>query len=133
MANTSVPTSPREATPDYVWRGRGLFETYRDELRYLGRGRWLVPSGSETGKVYEVRVGSRPERNRCECVGYQHHEHCSHLVCAETAHRRSAVCDDCGERRYWTELVEVTEEHESLTWFPGDLLCHACAHQHGVL
>jgi hypothetical protein len=29
--------------------------------------------------------------------------------------------------------VEVTEEHESLTWFPGDLLCRECACGHGIL
>jgi hypothetical protein len=86
MAVPSVPAPATEATPDYVWRRRGLFETYRDELQYLGGGVWLFPSGSESGKLYEVRVGSRPERNRCECVGFQHHGHCSHLICAELAH-----------------------------------------------
>jgi hypothetical protein len=91
------------STPDYVWRGRGLFETYRDEILagYQGGGKWLIPSGTESAKLYEVRVGSprRPERNRCECAGHHRHGHCSHVVCACLAHKKSAVCDCCGERR----------------------------------
>ena len=123
--------STTEPPPGYVLRGRGLFETYREDLEYIGGGRWLVPSGSESGKVYEVRVGSRPDRSRCECVGFVNHRHCSHVVCASLAHRRSAVCDSCGERRWWPELTEVQEDHESLTWFPGDLLCAGCLRDHG--
>ena len=47
---------------------------------------------------------------------------------------RTATCVGCGERFRHRELVEVTEDHESLTWFPGDLLCIAeCAGNHGVL
>lgn len=124
----SAHRSTAESVPDYVWRGRGLFETYRDELVYLGGGNWLVPSGSTPGKLYEVRVGSprRPERSSCECVGFQHHNHCSHLVCAEIAHKKSAVCDACGERKYWPELWEVHEEDGLLAWFPGDRLCRRC-------
>lgn len=119
-----------EPTPDYVWRGRGLFEAYREDLEYLGGGRWLVPSGSAAGKVYEVRVGTRPERNRCECAGFGHHRHCSHVVCAAIASKKSAVCDCCGERRWWSELVEVQEDHELLAWFPGDRLCAGCCPGH---
>ena len=117
-------------TPDYVWRGRGLFETYREELEYIGGGTWLIPSGSNLTKGYEVRVGTRPERCRCECMGYHNHGHCSHLVCAKMAHRRSAVCDCCGKRRWWSELTEVREEDELLAWFPGDRLCAHCTPGH---
>jgi hypothetical protein len=113
-----------------VWRGRGLFETYRDELEYIGGGTWLIPSGSDLSKGYEVRVGTRPERSRCECIGYERHGHCSHLICAQLAHRRSAVCDCCGERRWWSELTEVQEEDELLAWFPGDRLCAHCVPGH---
>jgi hypothetical protein len=119
--------STREPEPAYVLRGHGLFEIHRDELTYIGGGRWLVPSGSKEGLAYEVRVSTtRPERQRCECTGFMHHGHCSHLVAARIAHRRSAVCDCCGERRYWPELQEVQGEDELLTWFPGDHLCRTC-------
>ncbi len=122
-----------EPQPGYVLRGHGLFELHRGEVLrgYQGAGKWLIPSGSESGRLYEVRVGIRPERNRCECVGFEHHRHCSHVVCATIVGKKSAVCDCCGERRWWSQLTEVTEDHESLTWFPGDLLCYSCLHDHG--
>jgi hypothetical protein len=115
-----------QITPDYVWRGRGLFETYREAIQYLSGGRWLVPSGSESGKVYEVRVGTRPERNRCECIGFQQHAHCSHIVCANIARKKSAVCDCCGGVYWWPQLREVTDDDGLLAWFPGDVLCSTC-------
>jgi hypothetical protein len=31
------------------------------------------------------------------------------------------------------EMVEVAEEHESHTRFPGDTLCQECARGHGLL
>lgn len=117
--------APRELTrepepqPAYVLRGLGLFELYRDGLLagYQGGGRWLIPSGgTEPDTLYEVRVGSPgcPERNRCECVGYQRHGHCSHVVCASVARKKSGLCDCCGERRWWPELTEVEEDDELL-------------------
>jgi hypothetical protein len=126
--------STTEPQPGYVLRGIGLFELHRDEILagYQGGGRWLVPSGTVRTRLYEVRVGStrRPERSQCECVGYLHHNHCSHLVCAKEAHKKSAVCDACGERKYWPELTEVQEEDELLAWYPGDVLCRACILHH---
>jgi hypothetical protein len=113
-------------TPDYVWRGRGLFGTYREDLQYIGSGKWLIPSGTSPSVRYEARVGTRPERDRCECTGFRHHHHCSHVVCAKLAHRKSAICDGCGERRWWRLLEQVTEDDELLSWFPGDVLCSGC-------
>jgi hypothetical protein len=46
---------------------------------------------------------------------------------------RSVGCSDCPKWLPGREMVEVTEEHESLTWFPGDLLCRECARGHGIL
>lgn len=117
-------------------RGLGIFELHRDDIldSYQGGGRWLIPSGSDGDTLYEVRVGTRPERNRCECIGFEHHRHCSHLVAAHRAAKLSAVCDGCGERVWRRGLIEVTEDHDSLTWFPGDLLCIGdCAPNHGIL
>jgi hypothetical protein len=135
MAVKSVARPGQESTtepqPPYVLRGHGLFEIHREELQYLGAGKWLIPSGSESDKVYEVRVSTaRPERQRCECTGFMHHDHCSHLVCAELAHKKSAICDGCGERKYWPELTEVQEEDELLSWYPGDVLCWSCCRHH---
>ncbi len=136
MSSTrSVPTdahpSSPEPTPAYVLRGLGLFELHAGAIlaSYQGGGRFLVPSGNEAGNLYLVRVGVR--RNRCECRGWASHKHCSHVVAASRVAKRSAVCDGCGERRWDRELVEVTEDHDSLTWFPGDLLCRGCERAHG--
>ena len=119
-----------EPQPAYVLRGLGLFELHRDEVLagYQGGGKWLIPSGTESAKVYEVRVGIRPERNRCECVGFQRHDHCSHVVCATLARNKCAVCDCCGNRVAWRFVTEVQEEHELLSWFVGDHLCADCVH-----
>ena len=127
--------STDQPTPACVLRGLGLFELHRDDILagYQGGGRWLVPSGSESGKLYEVRVGSRPERDRCECRGWASHKHCSHVVAAQRAARTSAECDGCGERVRRRDLIEVTEDHESLTWFAGDVVCRSCARGTDIL
>lgn len=126
MVETTIAQASRITTPDYIWRGRGLFETYHEDLRYLGAGHWLIPSGSQADKHYEVRVGIR-RPSTCECTGYQHHGHCSHIVCAERAHKRSATCDCCGERRWWSHLHAVEESDGLLSWYPGDVICTSCA------
>src|SRR5215207_9187117 len=114
-----------ETQPAYVLRGHGLFNLYHDDLEYGGAGRWLIPSGTECSKVYEVTVGIRRE-NRCECVGFANHDHCSHVVCASIAHKRSAICDSCGKRHWWSKITEVHEEHGLTSWYPGDRLCRTC-------
>ena len=118
-----------EPLPAYVLRGLGLYELHADGIlaAYQGAGRWLVPSGTESGKVYEVRVSAlRRDRSLCECVGYVNHRHCSHVVAARRVAVRSAVCDSCGSRCWWSELSEVHEEDGLLAWFPGDRLCRTC-------
>jgi hypothetical protein len=118
--------STTEPQPEYFLRGLGLLELHGEEIlrSYQGGGHYLIPSGTEANRLYEVRVGVRPERSRCECVGFGHHRHCSHVVCATLAHKKSAVCDGCGRRFRHRDLVEV---QESLTYFEGDLLCYGCA------
>ena len=131
LIEQSVARSGQETTteppPAYVLRGLGLYELHAEDIlaAYQGAGRWLVPSGTTPGIVYEVRVGRRPGRDRCECTGYQHHGHCSHHVAAERVAKKSAVCDSCGQRRWWSELVEVHEE-DGISWHPGDRLCRSC-------
>jgi hypothetical protein len=43
------------------------------------------------------------------------------------------LCADGGKSFGGRDLAEVTEEHESLTWFLGDELCKECARNHGLL
>jgi hypothetical protein len=132
---SSAPAHPYTPEPAYVLRGLGLFELHAGEIlaSYQGGGKYLVPSGTAANGLYEVRVGTRPERNRCECRGFGTHRHCSHVVAAGRVAKKSAVCDGCGIRTWRRDLVEVTEDHESLTWFVGDLLCRPCARTHGAL
>ncbi len=134
IAQPAHPSTP-EPTPAYALRGLGLYELHAGEILqgYQGGGRWLVPSGTEANGLYEVRVGTRPDRNRCECRGFSSHKHCSHLIAASRVAKRSGVCDGCGERRWDRELLEVTEDHDSLTWFVGDRLCGGCLRAHGGL
>ncbi len=130
MIDATIPKvqHPSTSEPAYVLRGLGLFELRADEIlaSYQGGGRYIVPSGTTASGLYEVRVGTRPERNRCECRGFASHKHCSHLIAAGRVAKRSAVCDGCGERRWDRELVEVTEDDASLSWFVGDRLCGGC-------
>ena len=131
LIEQSVARSGQETTteppPAYVLRGLGLYELHAEDIlaAYQGAGRWLVPSGTTPGIVYEVRVGRRPGRDRCECTGYQHHGHCSHHTAAQRVAKKPAVCDSCGQRRWWSELVEVHEE-DGISWHPGDRLCRSC-------
>ncbi len=124
-SSATAPPSTPETAPSYVLRGLGLYELRADEIldSYRGGGRWLVPSGTDAGNVYLVRVGTRPERHRCECRGFSSHRHCSHVVAAERTAKRSGLCDGCGVRTWRRDLSEV---QESLTYFAGDLLCRSC-------
>lgn len=70
----------------------------------------------------------------CECHDFRYREEpCKHLYAAEIVRTKSATCADCNRRFLRRDLIEVTEDHESLTWFPGDDLCRSCAFSHGVL
>jgi hypothetical protein len=74
----------------------------------------------------QARPGTRRKASRCECTGFYHHKHCSHVEAARLAARKSAICDSCGERRWNAELTEVLEEYGLGSWFAGDMLCKRC-------
>ena len=134
MDTTTIAQPLRPATPElaYVLRGLGLYELHAGEIlrSYRGAGRYIVPSGT-AAVAYEVRVGIRPERNKCECRGFASHGHCSHVVAAGRVAKRSGVCDGCGERAWSRDLFEVGAD--SLSFFEGDSLCRGCARDHGEL
>jgi hypothetical protein len=93
---------------------------------------WLVPSQHDGTSVYEVTLGRQDEF--CECADYEIRDPeggCKHIISATIARAKTATCNGCGDRFRHPELEEVTEDHESLTWFPGDLLCPGCLRRHG--
>jgi len=51
----------------------------------------------------------------------------------ELRRMRERRCDGCGERFAGREMVEVMEDHGSLTFFEGDEVCRECAADHGVV
>jgi hypothetical protein len=106
-------------------RGLQLFEEHGSEITYED-GVWYVPSQHDATSVYEVTLGHRGEA--CECSDFEHRgQSCKHVFCALIARAKTSSCDCCRKRFPIREIVEVMENHESLTWFPGNLLCEECA------
>jgi hypothetical protein len=92
----------------------------------------LVPSQSGGTAVYEITLGRRGEF--CECADFEHRgSGCKHIVAATIARAKTAPCEGCGKRFRHRDLYEVQDWHESLTWFPGQLLCRGCAAATGIL
>jgi hypothetical protein len=129
MDTTRIPQPAPTTTR--VGRGRELYAEHADEIRFDPADRvWLVPSQHEGTSVYEVVLGRRGEF--CECRDFEFRgESCKPVVAATIARAKTATCSGCGDRIRHRDLTEVTEDHESLTWFPGDLLCYSCLHDHG--
>ena len=96
---------------------------------------------SAVGAVYKVpgRTGATYyvvslSRGTCECRDFEHQgASCEHLLAAEIVNAKSDTCADCNRRFLGRDLHEVTEDHESLTWFVGDPLCRSCAIGHGII
>ncbi len=91
-----------------------------------GRPRFLV-NGSG-GSVYSVD----PEAWTCSCPDFHRRgKGCKHALSCYVLVRASRPpklpsCTACGGRFPHAELVEIMEDDESLTWFPGDKLCKSC-------
>jgi hypothetical protein len=111
-------------------RGIALAVEHFDSIWRVSPWLWEVPSCSGPRR-YTVNV----KTGECSCPDrVPEGEECKHTVAARYVKARTATCDGCGERFRYSELVEVTEDHDSLTWFPRDLLCIAeCAGNHSVL
>ena len=57
---------------------------------------------------------------------------CAHIFAALVARAKTRRCAGCSEPTPRRDLIEVREDHESLTYFEGDLLCEDCALNAGV-
>ncbi len=122
MAETTIPKVQHPTTRES--RGLALYRDHADEIRFEG-GVWLVPSEGAATSVYEVIIGRRGDV--CECADFEHRGlPCKHIAAATIARAKTAPCSGCGSRFAYRDLEEVTEDHDSLTWFPGDRLCGGC-------
>ena len=108
-------------------RGINLAEERFEEITRIAPYIWRVPSCSGSG-VYVVNL----KTSECSCPDRpSEHERCKHISAASYKKAKTATCSGCGQRFRHRELTEVQEDHESLTWFPGDLLCAGCLRRHG--
>jgi hypothetical protein len=132
MASSSVAPSAQPSTREQ--RGIRLFRDHADEIRFED-GVWFVPSQSYGPSVYGVVLDRSEAGESCQCADYEHRGvRCLHIYAATIAKAKTAPCSSCGRRFRHRDLVELTEDHESLTWFVGDRLCRRdCAGPGGVL
>lgn len=122
LAHPAPPTTRFE-------RGIALAQEYFEEITRVAPYVWSVPHCSGPGVyVVDLKAGncSCPDRTPAE-------ECCKHETAARYVKAKTATCSGCSERSRHRELVEVSEAHDNLTFFEGDLLCIGCAHDHGVL
>lgn len=97
-------------------------------VRVGTHGAKFLVDGSK-GSVYVVDPGtwgcSCPDHHRRDAI-------CKHGISCYVLWRLSKrapklpACTSCGDRFPHGELVEVTHDDASLTWFPGDRLCKKC-------
>ncbi len=108
-------------------RGIALAQEHFEEITRIAPWIWSVPSCSGAG-VYACNL----KTGECSCPDRAPEgETDKHVVAARYKKAKTATCSGCSERFRHRELTEVTEDHESLTWFPGDLLCDGCLRRCG--
>ncbi len=131
MDTTRIAQPEQRTTRERSLRGLALYREHANEIRFDSADKvWLVPSQSSGTSVYEVVLGRRDEF--CECRDFEFRgEACKHILAATIARAKTATCSGCRRRVVARSLEEVTEDHESLTWFVGDLLCPECIRDHG--
>lgn len=128
MIDTTLahPAHP-EPTPTTSRADRALrlyVESFEEIARSFRAGLYRVPSC--TGEAtYTVRLVPAPY---CSCPDFKGGP-CKHVAAVEVVRKRTAPCSGCGRRFRHRELTEVPED--SLTFFPGDVLCGGCVEDHG--
>lgn len=132
MIEKSLPGGVRPATPEETRAGRALrlYVEHAETIALSFRaGVYRVPSCTGTA-VYTVRLVPRPY---CSCRDFAGggNEPCKHVLATQVVKARTSPCSSCGRRFRDRELVEVTQDHGSLTWFEGDRLCEGCVADHG--
>ena len=117
------PTRP----PCRADRALRLYVEHFEEIaRSFRAGLYRVPSCTGAA-VYSVRLVPEPY---CSCPDFKGGP-CKHVAAVEVVRKRTAPCSGCGRRFRPGQLVEVEEDHGSLTWFVGDRLCGGCVEAAG--
>ncbi len=110
-------------------RGLALAQERFEEITRVAPWIWNVPSCSGDG-VHDVNL----KTGECSCPDRTPAgEVDKHVVAAKYVKAKTATCSGCSERVRHRDLYEVSEAHDSLTFFEGDLVCIGCAGDHGVL
>jgi hypothetical protein len=111
-------------------RALALAGEHFEEIAHSHRGgTYTVPSlhGEHT---YDVTYTAREES--CSCPDWQFGHTCYHVLAAAVIRAKTGICSGCGRRFKHRDMVEVLEE-DHLTFYQGDVVCEACARNHGVL
>jgi hypothetical protein len=111
-------------------RALALAGEHFEEIALSHRGgRYTVPSlhGEHSYDVTYTR-----DSESCSCRDWEFGHTCYHVMAACIVRAKSGICAGCGRRVRYRELVEVLEE-DHLTFYEGDVVCEACARNHGVL
>ena len=111
-------------------RGIDLAEERFDEIeKIVSPG----PGRSPAARVSSSHVEDL-KNGLCTCPDHPPEgEQCKHVSVASYRKAKWATCSGCKNRFRHRDLYEVHEDHGSLTWFPGDLLCEGCACDTGTL
>ncbi len=110
-------------------RGIALAQERFEEIFRVAPWTWSVPACSgERRYVVDLK------RGLCTCPDHPPEgERCKHETAARYVKARTTTCSGCGGRFRHRELVELHEDnHDNLTHFHGDLLCHQCARHAGI-
>ena len=101
-------------------RALELYNTRADAFEYISGTRWIVPSQTDSQRVYETDC-----RGRCECEGFFFHNHCTHIKAARLAAIRSDFRQGCGHRFPYRQLREAGPD--AAGFYENDLLCRWCS------
>jgi hypothetical protein len=129
VTNRSL-AQPRTVPNTRELRALALAGEHFEEIARSHRGGLYTVPSLHGDHTYTVTYTARAEV--CSCPDWQFGHTCYHVLAAAVVRAKTSVCAGCGYRFRYRELVEVLEE-DHLTFYEGDVVCEACARNHGVL
>ena len=107
-----------------------LAEEHLEEIAASHRGGTYTVPSLHGEHHYAVTYTARDES--CYCKDWELGHTCYHILAVAVVRAKTGICSGCGRRFRHRELVEVLED-DHLTFYQGDVVCEACACNHGVL